>query len=123
MVYPRPTAAITGRAHIIELLRVSAVSGGSGVTPDKHDSSSPNLPAQVTCLNLPTSHTAVATIIGAPTYTEESGNQMGFKPLYRNWGNGVEKPLTLREGEGALLLGGPYAGTGVIGLKLTFTVE
>ena len=121
--YSRPTAAITGRAHCVELWRVSAVAGGSTMTPDKHDSSSLDLPAQIVCRNLPTSHTAVGNPLAAGnTHTEEAANQQMQTPFHKNDGDEVRKQITVREGEGIIIMGGPYAGTGVIGFKLTFVV-
>lgn len=122
--YSRPTVAITGRAYCVELWRVSAVSGGNVMTADKHDTSIPNLPAEIVCRDLPTSHTAVGNPIAAGnTYTEEVSNQQMQIPFHKNDGDELRKQITLREGEGAVIIGGPRAGTGVIGFKLTFIVE
>ena len=122
--YSRPTTTITGRAHCVELWRVSAVAGGSTMTPDKHDTTTPDLSVQIVCRNLPTSHTVVGNPIAAGnTYTEETSNQQMQTPFHKNDGDELRKQITLREGEGVIIIGGPYTGTGVIGFKLTFVVE
>lgn len=43
------TAAVTGILTTMDLRRITASSGGTAVTPAKHDTNSANLPAQVTC--------------------------------------------------------------------------
>jgi hypothetical protein len=48
------TSGVTGVLTTMEVRRISASSGGTAVTPVKHDSTSESMPAQVACATGPT---------------------------------------------------------------------
>jgi len=111
----------TGRAGKLQLFRTTAQSGGEVITPNKHDTNSPDLPAQVLAAVNPDSVTttgaALRTIADAPSYsftaiTHLSARNFGgsltvntrqhMADIWRTVDPTLE-PLVLREGEGMAL--------------------
>lgn len=118
------TAAVTGVLTTLGLRRTSAQSGGTVITPTKHDSASSNLPAQVLAAT-----GATVTNTSAVEYrrfmwsndepaaaTGSSDELECFVPLNNIWdstGDANVEPITLREGEGVTL---HHSGTTAVGL-------
>jgi hypothetical protein len=104
------TAAVTGVLTTMSLRRSTAQSGGTAITPQKHDNNAANLPAQVLCAT-----GATPTLTGNP-YRQwawsndepaaSSGTNDEFEclvPLNCVWdstGDANIEPIVLREGEG-----------------------
>jgi len=104
------TSAVTGVLTTMSLRRSTAQSGGTAITPQKHDNNAANLPAQVLCATGGT-----PTLTGNP-YRQwawsndepaaSSGTNDEFQclvPLNCVWdstGDANIEPIVLREGEG-----------------------
>jgi hypothetical protein len=124
VVLNNQTAAVTGVMTTFELRRSSAQSGGTAVTPIKHDTSSSNLPAQVLSAQGATVTAAAADVFRRVFWSnDEPATGTGTNdelecivPLMYVWDAGYGdtnvEPITLREGQGLTLL---HTGTSAVG--------
>jgi len=117
-------ASVTGVLTTLALRRTSAQSGGTSITPTKHDTASTSLPAQVlsatgaTVTN--TGDVQLRTIVWSndePVAGGASSDELKcLAPLNCIWdstGDSNIEPITLREGQGVTL---HHSGTTAVGL-------
>jgi hypothetical protein len=117
-------SAVTGVLTTLALRRTSAQSGGTSITPTKHDTASTSLPAQVlsatgaTVTN--TGDVQLRTIVWSndePVAGGASSDELEcLAPLNCIWdstGDSNIEPIVLREGQGATL---HHSGTTAVGL-------
>lgn len=118
------TAAVTGVLTTLNLRKSSAQSGGTAITPVKHDTASSNLPAQVlaaagaTVTN--TADLPFRSLVWSndePSVSSGSSDELEcMVPLNLIWdstGDSNIEPITLREGQGVTL---HHSGTSAVGL-------
>lgn len=127
------TVAVTGVLTNIEIRRISNGSGGNAITPTKHVSSNPSLPAQVIVASaMTTTNTDLLRRIVWST-DEPVANATAtideletLPSLCVIWDSGYTdpdvQPLTLREGEGVSVLN-IGATVGVADFFIEFTME
>jgi hypothetical protein len=125
------TAAITGVLTGLELRRVTASSGGSAVTPIKHDTASANLPAQVLCTSGPTDTVTdmfrrALWSADEPSVSAATSDELECLPeLAKLWDAGYGdtniEPITLREGQGLSLRQPGSNAIGVLDISFEFT--
>ncbi len=118
------TAGVTGVMTTLELRRSSAQSGGTAITPIKHDTNSSNLPAQVLCAQSATVTAAAGDVFRKIMWSnDEPATGVGtndelecIPALMEIWnagyGDSNVEPITLREGQGLTLL---HTGTSAVG--------
>lgn len=128
----------TSNRNAAALQRISAYTGGRTVTPVAADSAATALPAQVTCVQEPTSVTATTTLLsfhtipqytqfvsGAPITTKFPGDrQKNFDlgTLVRpGYGNSSVQSHILREGEGLAIVQTGQKITADYHVQITFT--
>jgi hypothetical protein len=120
------TAAV-GRAGMMSIARITALSGGDSVTPIRMDTADAALPAQVLVRNNPDTATATdifRRIADAPTYSLTTANSQfssrtyggsmtshqksHFADIFRGGESANVEPIILREGEGVGLFQDAY---------------
>jgi hypothetical protein len=120
------TAAV-GRAGMMSIARITALSGGDSVTPIRMDTADAALPAQVLVRNNPDTATATdifRRIADAPTYSLTAGNSQfsartfggsmtshqksHFADIFRGGESANVEPIILREGQGVGLFQDQY---------------
>jgi len=121
------SAASVGRAGMMSIARITALSGGDSVTPIQMDTADAALPAQVLVRNNPDSATATdifRRIADAPAYSLTVGNSQfssrtyggsmmshqksHFADIFRGGESADVEPIILREGEGVGLFQDQY---------------
>lgn len=121
------TTAGVGRAGMLSIRRITALSGGDSVTPIRMDTADAALPAQVLIRNDPDSVTATDVfrrIADAPAYSSTIANtqlssrtyggsmmthqKAHFADIWRGGENADVEPIILREGEGIGLFQDSY---------------
>lgn len=118
--------AVTGVALRFDMLKASAASAGTTITPEKFDSGDANLPAGVTVRTNGTV-TNGNRVMGFVT----SGEEMAATLLARSHEgvsllpniNGKQKPFTLREGEGLTVQQITSSTIGTFGWLVIFSAE
>lgn len=122
------TTAVTGVLTNWTLRRTSAQSGGTTITPTKHDTTSSNLPAQVLTATGGTVTLTSDTALRAWMWSNDepsasSGTSDEFEclvPLNCVWdstGDSNIEPIVLREGQGISV---HHAGTSAVGIVDVF---
>jgi hypothetical protein len=114
------TAAVTGLVRGYRLHQITAAhSVGTLITPEKVDTASPALDADVTVrANGQTAAAVGAALAVASVYEEETG---GGVAQFQLWPPpGVEKPIPLGQNRGVLILQDATAGTGVLSASIVF---
>lgn len=128
------TVAVTGVNSVFNLTKISTGSGGLYLTPTKHDSQSPLVPAQiVAATNM--SYTASSTFRRLFWSNDEpllstAGSIDEFQTIPRMmnlWESSYSEqnvqPITLREGQGLALINNTNTNVGVADFFMEFTVE
>lgn len=121
------TAAVTGVVLRWDIVKASASSAGTTITPEKHDSGSAALPAGVT---VRTNGTVTAgsrlsgTIMSGEELTTAQAPQLRaeWQDLLPSLKNPKCKPIILREGEGLSVQNITSSTVGTFGLSVTFGV-
>lgn len=123
IISPEQTAAVTGYQMGYRLYRTTnAGSGGTAVTPNKMDTTNPDLPTQVTVWTNPTTAPTLTTLVAVGSVNpEETGSSGTPFPLYE--AKPDEQPLTLREGEGVTVQQYATAGVGLFNVYIVFRVR
>lgn len=122
------TVGVTGVLTTFALRRTQAQSGGTAVTPTKHDSNSSSLPAQVLCAAgatvTNTSDTELRRWMWSndePTVSAATSDELEcIVPLNCVWdstGDSNIEPITLREGQGLTV---QHTGSSAVGLADIF---
>ena len=128
------TSGVTGVLTTFELRRISASSGGTAVTPVKHDSNSENMPAQVACATGPTD-----TLTGDAAYTRWmwSNDEPAVSAMTNDetecvpvlacvfdaaTGDADIEPIVLREGQGLCVRHTGSSAVGVADAIIEFTM-
>ena len=117
-------SAVTGVLTSWTMRRTSAQSGGTAITPTKHDTTSENMPAQVLCATGPTAtltaDVALRTWLWSndePAVSSAVNDELEcIVPLMCVWdatGDANVEPLVLRAGEGVSI---HHAGSSAVGL-------
>lgn len=117
------SVAVTGAVTVnMQLQRTTSVgTGGTAVTPGKHDTTTPNLPANVTCRRTPTGGAALgADVLGfASLYTDEQSPGPHSGPLI----NSIEAPIIVRPNSGLCVVQGAVASVGSLAFLVGFRPE
>lgn len=127
------TSSVTGVLTTMEVRRISASSGGTAVTPVKHDTSSENMPAQVVCAHGPTD-----TLTGDAPYSrfmwsndepatgsltnDETECLPSLSIILDTTGDADIEPIVLREGQGLCIRHTGSTGVGIADLIIEFTL-
>jgi hypothetical protein len=121
------TAGVTGVLTTMELRRITASSGGTAVTPQKHDTSSASLPAQVTSTSgsTDTSSDTFRRFMWSndePAVSSATNDELEcMVPLNEIWNSAINdaavEHLVIREVQGAAIRN---AGTTAVGILDTF---
>lgn len=126
------TTPVTGVLTMFEVRRSTAQSGGTSVTPTKHDTASENMPAQVL-----TAHGATVTSSGVlrrfawsndePTASTSTWDEFECVPTFMCMfdaatGDTDLEPLVLREGEGVDVRHTLTSTVGVVDIIIEFTL-
>lgn len=117
------SVAVTGAVTVnMQLQRTTSVgTGGTAVTPGKHDTTTPNLPANVTMRKTPTGGAALgADVLGfASLYTDEQSPGPHSGPLI----NLIEAPIIVRPNSGLCVVQGAVASVGSLAFLVGFRPE
>ena len=117
------SVAVTGAVAVnMQLQRTTSVgTGGTAVTPGKHDTTTPNLPANVTCRKTPTGGAALgADVFGfASLYADEQSPGPHSGPLI----NLLEAPVIIRPNSGLCVVQGAVASVGSLAFLVGFRPE
>jgi hypothetical protein len=121
------TAGVTGVLTTMELRRITASSGGTTVTPQKHDTSSASLPAQVTSASgsTDTSSDTFRRFMWSndePAVSSATNDELEcMVPLNEIWNSAINdaavEHLVMREVQGAAIR---QSGTSAVGILDTF---
>lgn len=124
LILNNQTTGVTGVMTTFELRRSSAQSGGTSVTPIKHDTNSSSLPAQVLSAQGATVTASASDVFRKMMWSnDEPATGTGTNdelecivPFMYVWDAGYGdtnvEPITLREGQGLTLL---HTGTSAVG--------
>lgn len=126
------TTAVTGVLTTFAMRRISAVSGGTTVTPVKHDTTSTNLPAQVVANTGATATNTADTQLrtwmwsndepaASSATNDEFENIIPLMCVWDSTGDSNIEPLTLRAGEGVTITHTGTSAVGVCDLFIEFT--
>lgn len=133
MALNNQTVAVTGVNCVLKLNKISTGSGGLYLTPNKHDSSSPNVPSQVVCATnmsyttssllrnyywsndepnqATTTHDEVTTIPKMGMVWESSYIDTNIQPI------------VCRENQGVVLINSTNTAVGIADFFIEFTME
>lgn len=117
------SVAVTGAVTVnLQVQRTTSVgTGGTAVTPGKHDTATPNLPANVTCRRTPTGGAALGTdVLGfASLYTDEQSPGEHNAPVL----NLIMAPVLIRPNTGLCVVQGAVASVGSLAFMVGFRPE
>lgn len=127
------TAAVTGVLTTWTLRRTSAQSGGTAITPTKHDSTSEAMPAQVLIATAATPTLTADAALRAWVWSNDepavsSGTSDEFEtliPLNCVWdstGDTTIEPIVLREGQGITVQHSGSSAVGVCDVFVEYTL-
>jgi hypothetical protein len=122
------TALITGVILRFDVRKITALTGGSAITPVKANTLSPNLPAQITSSSAPTAVGTETLLFPWLTLSEENPTAQAITTaVYQQAVNilaegGTVQEYTLREGEGLSVKQITSSTVGSFGWILVFTV-
>jgi hypothetical protein len=127
------TSGVTGVITTMEVRRISASSGGTAVTPVKHDSNSEAMPAQVACATGPTDTlTGDAALMrymwsndepaASSLTSDETETIPAFALVFDATGDTDLEPLVLRAGEGVCLRHTGSTTVGICDVIIEFTM-
>jgi hypothetical protein len=127
------TAGVTGVLTTWSLRRSSAQSGGTAITPTKHDTASETAPAQVLCATGPTAtltgDVALRTWVWSndePAVSSATSDEFEtLVPLNCVWdstGDSNIEPITLREGQGISVHHSGSSAVGICDVYVEYTL-
>lgn len=129
------SVAVTSLQILMELRKISAISGGGALTPLKHNTDVPTLPSTIVAAEGATTTnssllrrliwSADEPLVSASTIDEFELNPNFTKMYYlniNNNGQGIE-PITLREGEGITLNNTINTSAGQLDIFIEFTAD
>lgn len=127
------TVAITGVLTTFEIRRTTSQSGGTALTPVKHDTSNPDVPPQIVCA---TGATVTLTDLFRRILWSNDEPAVGtgtmdelecFPTISCIWDSGYAdanvQPITLREGEGLTVYHSGSTTVGNVDMFMEFTIE